>query len=303
MQLSVIIPTKDRGSVFDETLRCAMNAVEHLDAEILVVNDSRETRPAIPVSSRVRMMENPGRGVASARNSGVRSTSGDLILFLDDDIVISRESIDHIMNVHRELKDICLNVNWEYPQTTIELISKTQFGRFMITSRLTSFKGWYHHPSWRDNELFASTSVASFHLSLKRNDFLRTPGYNEKFPHAGFEDYDFPLELKKAGMSFYIDSRTTVYHNEADRINFGNWLANQERRAATRKVAVGLGYKELIIEYTAFKRFMFSLIGISNGIIKAMMYLTPNVRVFDPLYFRLISALQAQRIYRGYSSR
>jgi GT2 family glycosyltransferase len=219
-------------------LRCAIKAVEHLDAEILVVNDSRETKPSIPLSSYVRMIDNPGKGVASARNAGVRATSGDYILFLDDDIVIARNSIDHIMNVHRGKNDLCLNVNWEYPPATIDVIRKTQFGRFLISSRLTSFKGWYHHPSWKDNALFPSTSVASFHLSLKRTDFEKTRGYNEQFPHAGFEDYDFPIELKKAGMSFYIDSRTTVYHNEADRISFNSWLAGQERRAATRKSAL-----------------------------------------------------------------
>lgn len=303
MQLSLIIPTKDRGSVFDETLRCAMNAVGHLDAEILVVNDSRETKPAVPASPRVRMIDNPGKGVAAARNAGVRSTTGDLILFLDDDIVIARESIDHILNVHREMNDLCLNVNWEYPPDVIEKISKTQFGRFLISSRLTTFKGWYHHPSWKDNALFASTSVASFHLSLKRSDFEKTRGYNEQFPHAGFEDYDFPIELRKAGLLFYIDSRVKVYHNESDRINFDNWLAGQERRASTRKVAVGLGYKELTLDYSRFKRFVFSLIGAGNRIIYGIMYLTPNVRVFDPLFFKLVSALQAYRIYRGYSSR
>jgi GT2 family glycosyltransferase len=138
---------------------------------------------------------------------------------------------------------------------------------------------------------------------MKRSDFEKTRGYNEQFPHAGFEDYDFPLELKKAGMFFYIDCRTKVYHNEADRINFDNWLASQERRASTRKVAVGLGYKELTLEYSGIKRFIFSMIGAGNGIISSMMYLTPNVPAFDPLFFRLASALQAHRIYRGYSSR
>jgi glycosyltransferase involved in cell wall biosynthesis len=300
MQLSVIIPTKDRGSVFDQTLKCALKAVEHLDAEILVVNDSRETRPLIPKSPIVRMIDNPRKGVAAARNAGVRSTSGDLILFLDDDIVISRESIDHVVNVHRDIGNICLNVNWEYPPEAIEKMSKTQFGRFMIFHQMTSFKGWYNDASWKEHAIFNSKSVASFHLSMQRKDFEKTSGYNEQFPHAGFEDYDFPLSLKKAGLSFQIDTRVKVYHNEADRMNPQNWLASQERRATTRKVAVGLGYKELELQYSNFKRFMFFLIHEGRWAIDAATYLTPNVPVFDPLFFRLMASLQAYRIYRGY---
>lgn len=299
----MIIPTRDRGNVFDETLRRAISAIEHLDAEILVVNDSRESRPTVPSHPSVRIIDNPGKGVASARNAGVRSTTGDLILFLDDDILITRESIDHIINVHKEKDNLCLNVNWEYPPETLDMIVKTQFGRFLVNSRMTSFKGWYQDASWRDNELFRSNSVASFHLSMRRKDFQKTRGYNEKFPHAGFEDYDFPIELKKAGMSCYIDTRVTVYHNEADRLGFDNWLASQERRSATRKVGVGLGYKELALEYPVFKRFIFSLIGMGQLPIRAIMYLIPNVPVFDPLSFKITAVLQAYKIYRGYTSR
>src|SRR5262245_15675642 len=135
MQLSIVIPTRDRGPVFEETLRCALRSIEHIDAEILVVNDSPTSKPAIPDSPRVKMIENYGKGVAAARNNGVRATSGDLLLFLDDDIVISKETIDHIGKVHTEIEGLCLNLNWEYPPDLIDKIKTTQFGRFMIASR------------------------------------------------------------------------------------------------------------------------------------------------------------------------
>jgi GT2 family glycosyltransferase len=300
MDLSIIIPTRDRGTVFDETLRSAIQAVAHINAEILVVNDSRNSMPAIPSSSVVAMINNPGKGVAAARNAGVRSTNGALLLFLDDDILISKRSIDHILKVHRENQNMCLNLNWEYPPDAIRKIETTQFGRFLISNQMTSFKGWYNDPSWKENALFNSKSVASFHLSMKREDFNKTPGYNEQFPHAGFEDYDFPLRLKDAGMTFWIDSRETVYHNEIDRINFNNWLANQERRATTRKVAVDLGYKELALQYPALKRFIFSLMSTGSSFVRAAMLLTPNIKLFDPLFFTFIGSLQAYRIYKGY---
>lgn len=300
MELSIIIPTRDRGPVFDETLRCALDAIAHIAGEILVVNDSRISRPVIPSSPVVRMIDNPGKGVAAARNAGVRSTTGKLLLFLDDDIQISRDSIDHILKVHSEADNICLNPNWQYPPALMQKLRATQFGRFMIASRMVSFKEWYHDPSWKDDSMFPSKSVASFHLSLKRADFEKSSGYNENFPHAGFEDYDFPLALKKAGLTFFIDSRIMVYHNEADRLDPDNWLASQERRAATRKIAVGLGYRELSLEYSYLKKMTFAVIGAGKLLIRGTMTVIPNHKLFDPLFFRLVAGLQAYRIYRGY---
>ncbi|MBX2942953.1 MAG: glycosyltransferase family 2 protein [Cyclobacteriaceae bacterium] len=302
MQLSVIIPTKDRGDVFDQTLRCAIESIDHLDAEIIVVNDSKSTQPDIPKNEKIRLINNSNSGVASARNAGAKISHGQLLLFLDDDIVISKNSVEHVLNLHQQIKNACFNVNWEYPLSVQESMRYTQFGRFMKSHGLTSFKGWYADPSWRDNALFPSKSVASFHLSILRSDFEKVKGYNEQFPHAGFEDYDFPLQLKQVGLSFYIDSRVTVFHNEADRMKLENWLNSQERRAATRSVAVSMGYTELKLHYGLTKRILLSIISKYSEFFLHVLRVFPNIKTIDPLYFKWIAAIQASKIFKGYTS-
>lgn len=300
--LSIIIPTKDRGEVFYQTLLCAIQSIHHLNAEIIVANDSKTSQPTVLINEKIKLINNLKSGVASARNIGVRESTGELLLFLDDDIMISKITVDHVLSLHRQMKNTCFNVNWEYPLTLQQSMECTQFGRFMKAHRLTSFKGWYADSSWRDNELFISKSVASFHLSIARSDFEKTRGYNEQFPHAGFEDYDFPLQLKQAGLSFYIDSRVTVFHNEADRLKLANWLDSQEKRGKTRNVAVQLGYKELTLKYGIVKRSILTLILLFSGLLLNSLKIIPNHKVFDPLYFKLTAILQAGRIFRGYTS-
>lgn len=303
MKLSIIIPTKDRGEVFIQTLNNAINSIQHLDAEIVVVNDSKIHQPVIQNGRElVRLINNPKSGVASARNAGVRESRGELLLFLDDDIIISKESVDHVLRLHQQMSNVCFNLNWEYPVEMQEKLELTQFGRFLKASQLTSFKGWYADSSWKDDALFPSTSVASFHLSLLRKDFNNTKGYHEQFPHAGFEDYDFPRQLKRAGISFYIDSRATVFHNEADRMNLSNWLASQERRATTRKVGVTLGYTELALKYGYAKRKSLIIINYSTGFLTNVLRIIPNFKIFDPIYFKVLATLQAGRIFKGYTS-
>jgi glycosyltransferase involved in cell wall biosynthesis len=303
MQLSIIIPTKERDDIFGKTLLSAANATQHIEAEIIVVNDSKSSIPVIPESLKnVKLFDNPKTGVASARNLGAKNASGHLLLFLDNDILISRESINHIIMLHSQLEHAAINLNWIYSPEMQQVIGSKNFGRFLDAHRFTSFKGWYQHPTWQDNALFESLSVASFHLSISRRNFERAEGYAEQFPHSGFEDYDFPIRLKKCGITFYIDSRVSVYHNEIDRLGVENWLTNQERRSTTRKVAVSLGYKELKLHYGLVKRFILSTVNIFYPLHNYLLKIFPNYEFFDPLYFKWLSVIQAARIYKGYNS-
>lgn len=301
MKLSIIIPTKERKEIFESTLSAAINATRHLDAEIIIVNDSRTECPQVPTLKHVHLVQNPKAGVASARNYGFRMSVGDLILFLDNDIIISKASVDHVLSLHLDRKHACYNLNWEYSGETLKKIHSNPFTRFLSAFQMISFKGWYNDASWKDNDLFASKSVASFHLSILRKDFEKTGGYNEEFPFAGFEDYDFPLRLRNAGIEFFIDSRVTVCHNETDRLDLDNWLTSQQNRAYTRKIAVRLGFQELALKFDFPKELLFRVMIKSDFFLRKVLKAWPSVQVADPVYFRLLAALQASRIYKGYN--
>ena len=167
---------------------------------------------------------------------------------------------------------------------------------------MNHFKGWYNDKAWKDNELFQSNSVASFHLSMSRGAFRKTGGYNEGFPHAGFEDYDFPKRLMQAGLTCCIDSRVAVFHNEADRLQMMNWLQSWKRRAMTRKVAVTLGYKELSLDYGWLKKLVLTIFSFILPVLVLVTMLIPNRKIFDKFYSRLVSGIQAVYLFKGYTS-
>ena len=302
MKLSIIIPTCDRGVVFDETLQCAMVAVHEIDAEIIVVNDSPRSMPTIPKDAkRVTLLRNPGKGVGAARNFGARNATGHLLLFLDDDVLVTPQTLLAVMEVHRQHAGIALNPDWTYPPELVGKLNGSSFGRFLEAHQMTTFRGWYADASWKEQALFESLSVASFHLSLTREDFLKTGGYDEQFPFAGFEDYDFPLRLKKAGIRFRIDTRVLVFHNEADRVLLDGWLGGQERRAFTRAVAVHRGYQQLALRYSPLKRWLLTFASAIYPLVFGGVALIPNRKAFDAIAFKGIGYLQAIRIYQGYS--
>ncbi|HLT74350.1 MAG TPA: glycosyltransferase [Ohtaekwangia sp.] len=304
-KLSVIVPTKDRRQVLEKSLDALSNSLIGLDAEVIVVNDGEESLDALTAKyPGFAFRKNPGRGVASARNFGVSLSTGSLLLFLDDDILVNERSIRQVISLHQQHRNACFNVNWEYTKELDLKLQETVFGRFLKRNRMTSFRGWYNDEStWRENALFESKSVASFHLSIERNLFLESGGYNEGFPFAGFEDYDFPVRLRAIGISFFIDTRVTVYHNELDRMNLTNWLNSQERRAVTRRFAVDQGYTELTLSFNWFKQICFFVLWKTERLTLSMLRMMDKIRFLDKIGYKMIALTQATRIFRGYSNR
>ncbi len=305
MDLSIIIPTtKERDGIFNTTLENARSAIEKIDAEILVVNDSKDYVPNIkPESGSITVLNNPGKGVASARNYGAKKARGKILLFLDNDIIVSAESIKHILDIHNQLPNVCINPDWRYPDELLLEINKTNFGKFISRHNMISYRGWHGDNGWEINKLFASKSVASFHLSLSKENFEKSGGYNTMFNYAGFEDYDFPIKLKSIGLVCYIDSRITVFHNEADKgMSAEARLQALKMRAKTRKTAVSLGFTELTLQYSSIKAKCFNIILFASNPLIKLLNALPNNEFFYRIYVKIYSALEAVYIYKGYSS-
>lgn len=94
--VSVVVPTKDRAFFLKDCL-AALTAQQYRDLfEVVIVDDASTdgTRPLVlevierttfPAISYVR--HSTSKGPAAARNHGVARTAGDLICFIDDDIL------------------------------------------------------------------------------------------------------------------------------------------------------------------------------------------------------------------------
>jgi len=86
VRLSVVIPTVDRPTLLPRAVRSVVEA-GCAACEVIVVDDGK-TPPDASLSDMpgVRVITNTGRkGAPSARNLGVESARGEVILFLDDD--------------------------------------------------------------------------------------------------------------------------------------------------------------------------------------------------------------------------
>src|ERR1700722_2479252 len=129
LQFSIIMPTFERGEVFKQSIAAAIEAIKDFDAEIIVINDSKKSKIILPESNpKIRVIDNPKTGVASARNLGAAMANADLLIFVDDDIIINKEALERTLLLYKNNDERCYNSDWVYPPELDERICKTQFG-------------------------------------------------------------------------------------------------------------------------------------------------------------------------------
>ncbi len=298
--LSIIIPTKDRGEIFYQTLKSVLSSVININSEIIIINDSTSLINIDHSWLNVKVYKNKGKGVASARNRGASKASSDILLFLDDDILINEMTIKRLLKHFETDPNNIYLPDWEYPENLNLYLLKKQFGRFIIKNNLNCLRGWMNINSWCNNETIEIPHGASFCLLIHKSKFYSIGGYNEHFPYAGAEDFDFCERLKKTGTRFFVDNLMLVYHNEADRTMLENWLERKKRDSYTKKTAFTLGYAQFQLRYSYLPSFILNTIYNCKFVLFIIIRLIPNISIFDKIYAKIVHLLTAAYIYTGY---
>ena len=101
--VSVVIPTYNRADLLEEVLRSVLQQT-YQDFEVIIVDDgstddTRERVAAFQSDPRVRYIYQENRGLAGARNTGIRASQGDYIAFLDDDDIWLRDKLEKQMSL------------------------------------------------------------------------------------------------------------------------------------------------------------------------------------------------------------
>lgn len=298
--LSVIIPTINRDNILNGTIEYAIEALKEIPCEIIVVNDS-EKAISTANGNKIKILRNSKKGAASARNTGAQIAQYDYLIFLDDDILINKATVDEILN--RTIKDkykIFLP-NWAYPHESLSILNSYKFGRFLIKINYYKLEGWIGQPLV--TEITSNATMASYFFLIRKEDFHELGGYNDRIPYAGFEDYDISKRLKKKGFEFYILRELNVIHNESDRHELKAWLNRKKRNAATQKQAKLNGNSEIALHYSLTAHLKWNVLRILKPLLFTSAAIVPNFKVFDGVYTIIIKALTGVYIYEGYKQK
>lgn len=307
--LSIIIPTKQREDIFFDTVIALDRALQSFDYDyevIIVNNDNKSLSIALP--SDFKLINCNNGGVAAARNMGAKYANGDILLFLDNDILISAENLQRGYNYFINLSNIndkmVLNFNWVYPQNIYETLTQNSFGRYMLYYGFDKYEGkaWTNTTFDKNSEYIKTHMFTSCAFFIKQSIFSQIGGYNENFKFAGYEDNDFKEKLIKNNIEIYLLPNIYVYHNEKDYLDLKKFLERKYRSAYTRKQAVALGDSYLLLQHSFFKKFILNIIWFFRNFLISFVNNFFKAKKIDFITFKIINALLAAYIYKGYNS-
>lgn len=194
-KVSIIIPCYNQAQYLPDAIISAMNQ-DYYCKEIVVVNDgSTDNTSEVARSFKVNLIEQENKGLAAARNTGIKASSGEWILPLDADDKI-------------------------HPQ----FISKT-IGKDDIVATWTETFG-NEHRLWkfgRDQPYhsdFLKMNQVAYCCLYRKEIWRKIGGYDESM-RDGYEDWDFWIRATREGYKVHRVMEFLFHYRRG-----GNFLYN-----------------------------------------------------------------------------
>jgi GT2 family glycosyltransferase len=212
MQASVIIPTWNRRDALLETLS-ALAATDYPanEWEAVVIDDGSTdgTDEAVKewierIGAPVRYLCQQNAGAAAARNRGAYAARGEILIFIDNDILVPPDFIQQHLQVLRENPNCWILGRIVHPPE----MRKFPFGRYRDDFHESFFR------ALKSCSLTETDGMSAANVSLPKGDFIALRGFDESFPGASCEDWELAMRARQRGIRVLFAPHISVLHND-----------------------------------------------------------------------------------------
>jgi GT2 family glycosyltransferase len=208
LSISVVVPTYNRVA----RLRHVIGALEQqqypADAyEVIVVSDGSSDGThayleALRSPMRLRWFSQSNRGPAAARNAGVERAAGELIVFIDDDVVPESRLLAEHVRAHREAdREVAVLGPLLSPDGYV-MAPWARWEQEMLMKQYRAMLRGDWQPSPRQ--------FYTGNASLRRSQILAAGGFDENFRRA--EDVELAYRLAARGLGFVFTMKAAGAH-------------------------------------------------------------------------------------------
>jgi len=195
--ISVIIPTLQEEKYIATTLSKLVNVKPRI--EIVVVDGGSEDNTIkIAKSFTDKVYEIREMGISKARNYGAKRSNGDILVFLDADVVPPTDFAEKVIETFKDPKVV--GATCTIMPTRPKIIERIFFLFFNLLIRISIMLPYAK---------FNRHSRGEF-TAVRRSEFQKVGGFNESIPCA--EDFDFACHLSELGKLAFIKN-LTVYES------------------------------------------------------------------------------------------
>lgn len=216
LTVSVVIPTFNRLNALQRVLE-GLHAQDHVGSvETVVVSDGSSDgtddylasdRLPIPVVACCQ----PNSGPASARNRGVEAASGDLILFIDDDVVPTPGLVREHVSAHQRLGDRTVVIGPMLNPPDHEMTMWIRYEQAMLAKQYDAMR--------RGDWSATARQFYTGNASVRREHLLAIGGFNTQLRRA--EDVELALRLASMGLEFeFVPEAVGLHYAER---SFESW--------------------------------------------------------------------------------
>jgi len=198
--LSVIVPVRNGGDAFRRCLAALANA-DFSDRELIVVDDgSTDDSAALARQVGATVLHTSGAcGPGVARNLGVRVACGEVLLFIDADCEVRRDTLSRMAAIFRETPEVA-----------------AAFGSYdadpLAEGVVSRFKNLHHHYIHQQGSEEAFTFWAGCG-AIRRAVFLAHGGFDEAlYPRPSIEDIELGYRIVAAGGRIRLAKDVQVKH-------------------------------------------------------------------------------------------
>ena len=240
--VSIVMPAYNAERYIAHSIRSAIDQT-HPRWELIVVDDGSTDRTAEIVRSflsadeRIKYIYQQNGGQASARNTGIRNSLGDLIAFLDsDDLWDSEKLALQIKRIEETKADLVFSDAFIF-SVDENVQGGTTFSAICPQFIYGRYEGWDAFKL-----LFAYNRIPTLTV-LTRKDVLHKVGlFDEDRKYQNCEDYDLWLNLAKHGAVFWgMKEKLAHYRRHASSMMNNDSRLLKPMVAVVRKHSQGSG--------------------------------------------------------------
>jgi len=187
-EISVVIPTRNRAALLDESLASLAAQTASGRFDVIVVSDgSTDHTSAIcdrwAAQMPLALVESPAAGISVAKNIGVDVATAPLLLFFDDDDVADPDLVSRHLEMHRL-----------YPLEHVAVLGFTDWSPRLVVTEVMRFVtevGCYlfGYPHLRHGQAYDYRFFWGGRSSCKRSLLVRAGGFRPEFTF-GSEDIE-----------------------------------------------------------------------------------------------------------------
>lgn len=206
---SVIILNLNGEKVIE---RCLRSVIKHHGASEIIVIDHGSNDNSIKIikginSNKIKLIErNKNYSYSASNNLGAHQASGDILIFMNNDIVLESNSISSMSEIIKNEEFGLLGIKlWDYPESDqYQLDSDIRINQhlgvhFRGTQRAETIDAFELRSSVfikLEKGILETPAVTAAMMAIKKEDFIELGGFDESYFY-GQEDVDFCLRFRK----------------------------------------------------------------------------------------------------------